>query len=251
MRVAVLGCGPAGLLAAWAARQRSHQVKIFSHVQPSVIGGAQFLHIPINNITDHYPEGHVEFIRNGTAEGYAQKVYGHPDAPTSWYTYEGLVPVWNMRTAYERLWDRLSQYMEEAEITPRYASGLTIDFDRVLSCVPAPAVCPHDGRCYFDSQEVWIAPAQPKEIMEMSVIYSGLPGHEWYRASNLFGHASREFSHDPGKEGLIKIKKPLQTNCSGPKIPTFFRMGRYGQWKKGILIHNAYEDTHKVLDNAM
>src|SRR5262245_15995908 len=87
IRVVVLGCGPAGLLAAHAASLYGCDVRILSIRQPSIISGAQFLHEHIPGVTGDI-DGHVLFMKAGTAGGYAKKVYGNSRIPTSWDLWE-------------------------------------------------------------------------------------------------------------------------------------------------------------------
>lgn len=109
MNIAILGCGPAGLLVAHAAKQRGHGYEIFSKKRPSVLGGAQYLHRHIEGLTPPKPEAMVEFRHLGTQAGYASKIYDDPTFRTSWDQFdEGIHEVWNLRSAYERLWEDLS-----------------------------------------------------------------------------------------------------------------------------------------------
>ena len=59
MNVAVLGCGPAGLIAAWAAEQAGADVQIYSKKVQSIIPGSQYLHGPIPGVSSPYAEGVV------------------------------------------------------------------------------------------------------------------------------------------------------------------------------------------------
>lgn len=244
--VTVLGCGPAGMLAAHAAIQNHNFVTIISdRTEPSRIGGAQFLHRAIPGITSDDPDGVVEFKRMGDDRGYAEKVYGHPEAATSWWSYdEGEHPVWSMQDAYDKLWDLYGNLVVEQSVT--WDLVPTIPGDIVVSCIPAPVVCPHrdvvgEPTCLFTSQDVWINQVEGKFIEPMTIIYSGHPEQPWYRASNIFDNASFEYSFDPAPRSAVKIKKPLVTDCPGPERIKFYRLGRYGQWQKDRLIHHAYE----------
>jgi hypothetical protein len=42
-----------------------------------------------------------------------------------------------------------------------------------------------------------------------------------------------------------RVRKPLETDCTcWPKV---VRAGRFGQWRKGVLTHHAYEMAMQVL----
>src|SRR5215470_19138644 len=100
MKVAVLGCGPAGLMAAYACTVEGLTPHIYSKPNKSIIIGAQYLHLPIPNITLPEPEVEIKYVKVGTPEGYARKVYGNEAAPTSWDRFsEGLHKGWGLREA--------------------------------------------------------------------------------------------------------------------------------------------------------
>src|SRR4051794_30469030 len=104
--VSILGCGPSGLLCAHAFEQAGHAVTIFSRKQKSVIPGSQHLHGPVPGVTPLYPEGTIQFVRMGTPEDYAEKVYGDRRRLTGWENYFQVYPSWNVLKAYDLLWER-------------------------------------------------------------------------------------------------------------------------------------------------
>ncbi|HEY7420289.1 MAG TPA: hypothetical protein VH593_34240, partial [Ktedonobacteraceae bacterium] len=83
IRAVVLGCGPAGLLAAHACSLNGADVRIFSLKRPSYISGAQYLHQAIPGLSGA-PDGDIMITKVGTREGYAKKVYGNANKATSW-----------------------------------------------------------------------------------------------------------------------------------------------------------------------
>jgi hypothetical protein len=218
--IAVLGCGPAGLLAAHAAVTTGHKVTIYSEPKPSKIGGAQFLHQAIPGITTPEPDGQVNFVFLGDEAGYALKVYNSMIAPTSWSAYEpGLHPVWNMQQAYANLWERYKDLIVPVHIAEDTLGDITQAHHLTFSCIPAPAVCPHrdrDGRlkCHFSSQPVWIRDVSALvEVNDMTIVYNGDISHSWYRASNMFGYSFFEYPHPYSNS--VRIVKPLSTDCEG------------------------------------
>ena len=77
MRVAVLGSGPAGLLAAHACVQQGVEPKIYSLKEKSLMFGAMYLHEPIPDLNDpDRPDHDIMIVKEGTREGYAKNVYG-------------------------------------------------------------------------------------------------------------------------------------------------------------------------------
>lgn len=245
MRVHVLGCGPAGLLVAHAALQRGHAVTIVSKKVKSPIGGAQFLHSAIPELTEEEPDGSVEFIHWGDEKNYAKKVYQDPSAPTSWGNYSGDVPIWNMRKAYNELWDRYNDNIVNREVTTQdLAQHRTDDTHLIFSTIPRPVLCTHLGQHHFKKQEVWLTYEQGKPAPNL-ILYNGDPEYSWYRYSALFSWYSTEWPHEPPNAQTKKISKPLSHGCDC--FPDIHKLGRYGRWEKGVLIHDAYWQAGEII----
>jgi hypothetical protein len=256
-KVAVLGCGPAGLLAAHAAHERGAEVHIFSLKKRSPIGGAQYIHYPIPGITQDEPDSQVVYVKQGTRAGYATKVYGDPHAPVSWDNYdEGSHPIWNMQRIYDQLWRRYEALVHPRPIDGQTLGGLLDRFRWVFSTIPKHAICLHQQHHAFQQQPVWIDHFQPdaegvnKFQAANRIIYSGDGSTDWYRSSFLFGWKSYEFAfeptmHKPFGDRFIKVEKPLYTDCDcWGDHPGLVLLGRYGRWEKTALAHEAFYQTN-------
>lgn len=265
MNVCVLGCGPAGLLAAHAATQCGHEVEIISKKQPSVITGAQYLHERIEGITEREPE-QLWYAKVGTAAGYAAKVYGKHDHPTSWHVFpDGPQDAWPLGAAYAQLrhmyWDKVMDIWElggdggvqQGEITAPDIMGLCDKYDQVLCTIPAQGLC-HRHEHQFEGQQVLIMKAPVLPVQNL-IIYNGRDGEPWYRTSNIFGYCSSEYSLavpavrnrveqlTDGLGGWRGIK-PVSTDCDCHQDWTnFHRLGRFGKWQKGVLVTDAYREA--------
>lgn len=247
MKVCVLGCGPAGLMAAQGvlAVDPSADVVILSKKIRSTIGGAQYLHIPVPGITQPAADGFVWFSKPGFESNYALRVYGDANAKTSWGQFgEGYQPVWNMREAYDRLWDLYEHVIHEAEVDISRIDMITQHNDLVISSIPLKSIC-NDEDHEFTWQDVWID--KMSYVSGMTILYNGYPitdNHphgQPYRQSELFGHRSSEYSHE---HVGTHIRKPLSTDCNC--WPNIKRVGRYGKWEKHQLISTAYEDAKEM-----
>lgn len=240
MDVAVLGCGPAGLLAAHAAKQEgAREVGVFSLRQKSMISGAQYVHEAIPGLTAASPDALIRYIKHGTRAGYATKVYGSPDAPCSWDHFEsGEVHAWQMEKVYDALWDEWYDEIQDGRVDAGDIAILLDDYDLVISAIPKTQTCIRDHD--FRWKNVWIADynSLPYETDNV-ILYNGDPLDHWYRASRLFGHDSTE-STDP-MTGAKRGMKPLSNDCDCWKEITY--VGRFGKWEKGVLVHHAYRDA--------
>jgi hypothetical protein len=252
--VAVLGCGPAGLMAAHAARLHGCQFNIYSRKNKSQLGGAQFLHKKIPGLTGLLPESTIRYVVYGDANTYRQKVYRDNEF-VEFVSFEHVkdrmeVTAWNLRMAYDILWDRYEEKIEPANITPKWIMEMLLSdtYDLVVSTIPARFICmSHAGLIrdihHFSSQTIKIFPEAITEVGENTIYYDGTKDHSWYRCSNLWGIGQTEFpSHvAPLVSPLIEVSKPVWTDCDCFLADSsFYKMGRYGSWKKGALTHDAY-----------
>lgn len=253
--IAVLGCGPAGLLAAHACALAKKPFVIFSRPTKSALGGAQFLHQSIPEVAEEEPYD-ITIVAQGDAETYRQKVYGSsthvtfvsfPKEPTS------TQPAWNLVRTYDRLWELYGGLVEPIEVNGAWLDEHERKFKKVLSTVPAPAICLSnvgmiEQMHMFHSQRIWVLPDNINpSLIDGTILYDGTIDRSWYRQSRLFGVGGTEYpSHvRPPVEPLIKANKPLLTNCSC--FPKIVRLGRHGQWKKGILTHDAFNGAKEIL----
>lgn len=251
--LAILGCGPAGLLTAHAAFLAGDQPYIFSdRIKPSVISGAQYLHDPIDDITSDDPDGILRYIKLGDMPGYADKVYGNTEAPCSWNKFpEGELPAWSMEVMYERLWSRYASMVVEQHIDAEVLMGMVPQFNMVISAIPLTALC-HRPHHNFHSTRILIEDGCPALVgnEDNIIVYSGDPVHRWYRTSRIFGHESTEYAGwaipNPGESGVYRTGiKPTWTTCNCWQ--DVHRVGRFGQWKKGVLVHHAFNEAQQLL----
>lgn len=252
MKVVILGCGPAGLIAAKAARDEGAAVVIASKKRKSELFGAQYLHEPISDID---PGRGVEIVYTleGTADAYRKKVYGNTFAgAVSPETLEENHKAWDIRHTYDKLWEEFEPNIVDGLITPHDVAQLVAYFqaDLFLSTIPAPLLC-HDSRHEFPSERVWALGDAPERGQKVpfrappnTVICNGQDAPAWYRLATIFGHTTAEWPwrSKPPLGGVAEVVKPLASdcNCWEEKIKP---LGRYGKWQKGALSHEAYNET--------
>lgn len=267
MKVVVLGCGPAGLMATHAFALAGHDVLVYSKKRKSEMYGAQYLHAPIPGMTDVAPV-RVDYVLQGTVEGYRRKVYG-PDSRTevSPESLEESHDGWDIRRTYDNLWDTYGEYVQEADFTNSGSVRRLIEDlepDIAVSTIPAPALCSDDSHSFM-AQRVWAigdAPERgvfcPIKVAKNSIVCNGEETPAWYRAANVFNRNTAEWplQSKPPFSNVSEVTKPLSTTCTC--LPDVHRLGRYGEWKKGVLSHEAFAkavslaitDVQGVLFNA-
>lgn len=266
MKIAILGCGPSGLVAAHAAMQLKipKTVRVLSRAERSPIYGAQYLHQPIPGVFaahDVEPEI-IRYQMAGTPEGYLRKVYGDNwDGTISDDLRDQAHVAWDIRSTYDELWMRYADLICEYEI-PRNAgpSGVAAvitplldNFNLVINTIPRPMLCMRRDHKFVNT-DIWALgehPANPFpiECADNVIRYNGEPEPSWYRASRIHGYSTVEWpGHVPRPPipGVVKVKKPLRHNCncwSGSIV----HLGRMGRWQNGTLVHHVYADTYEQL----
>lgn len=257
MRVAVLGCGPAGLMAAHAVAQLEHDVMVFSRKRKSPLFGAQYLHAPIPGITDRDDRITVEYMLRGSVEDYRRKVYGRMwDGTVSPEDLSDDHAAWDIRSTYDRLWELYSEAIIDVDIDPAGVKFLQDQHkpDLVINTIPLAQLC-HEGHT-FRAQQVTAAGDAPDIGIDVGAIYrcppntvicNGEESPSWYRISRIFGHTTVEWPMGINVPipTASEVQKPTSHNCDC--WPNILKVGRYGSWTKGVLSHSAYTTTQRRL----
>lgn len=237
--VAILGAGPAGLLAAHAAALAGRDPVLFDPregkppSQPAV-----YVHEPIPELCDPTPDADIAFIKIGKRNGYAKKVYGDERAPCSWDKFEeGPQAGWSLDKLVDRLWERYGHRVVPVQVDRGMVEDMVPEFPLIVSTIPAPILC--DGSHEFRSKTVYFQ-ENDQPIPRNAYVYNGLPGVTWYRASRLFGGPTvMEYAEPPLGLDYYAGTKPLETDCDC--LPEVFRAGRFGSWRKGVLLNHAFK----------
>lgn len=251
--IAVLGCGPMGLLVAHAVIQAGHRPYVYSIKKKSVIPGSQHLHGPIpGGVTPLYPEGTIQFVRLGTAAGYAEKVYGDKGRETGWDNYLQVYPSWNVIKAYNTLWGWYEDLITDLDIRSIDKTSLFNQYDLVISTLPAGILC-YDPSHRFNGVSYYIKPlpTPPEDARHEIVVYNGLLSDPWYRWSILGGQTSIEATHDiwMGDPTVITGTKAVDHTCDC--WPEVVRCGRWAEWRHGITMHRSYLRAEMILDGLL
>lgn len=248
-------------MVAHAAELSKWNFRIYSRKVKSKLYGSQYLHQPIPNLDCGFPHI-VRYQLRGTAEQYRRKVYGDDwDGTVSPEDYQEAHAAWDIRAAYDSMWQDYEDEIEDADIHRWW----TVDGpDLIISTVPRKIWAePGD---VFESQKVWalgdtemprVEPAYRPE--PFSVICEASLTVPWYRVSNIFDYCTIEWPFDPLKRlnsrltlrppmpGASVVEKPLRHNSKAAS--DFVHLGRYGSWEKGVLSTDAFFDAMKVFAN--
>jgi hypothetical protein len=230
----------------------------------SELHGCQYLHafIPGTNLP---PAGRpVRYLLDGMPEQYRRKVYGggwNGQVSPDEYGPEANHSAWDLRQTYDLLWERFASRIFPLHLTPQAASMMARQpGQRVFCTVPAPALCLRPEEHKFAAQSIWaigtidshwregvdpkpkLPPRLPYLAPGDTVQCNAQDAPRWYRAATVFGHSTLEWPAGPKPpiSGVVAVQKPLSTDCDCHVGKAWHRLGRYGRWAKGVLVHEAY-----------
>jgi hypothetical protein len=241
-------------MAANAAVKAGAEVAILSKPRKSRMNGAQYLHEPpigMPNVTSSMFS--VDYETWGTPESYRFKVYGRQwDGTVSPEDLAQSHFAWDIRAAYDWLWDMYGGVVTDWEATPatlKWAIEKNKP-DLVVSTVPAPLLCAEGHQ--FSSAKIWSTdvcwlPADRDNV----VVCNGESSPSWYRGSRIQGWENTEWPSNvkPPVTPLWEVVKPLKTNCDC--FPDVIRGGRYGNWTKGVLSHEVQNTVYSMVHDKI
>jgi hypothetical protein len=245
-RALILGCGPAGLIAAHAAANEGYDIDILSkRPMKSPMLGAQYLHGPIPGITKLRPDAQIFTAKRGSYEEYRAKVYGtvpmYGKIKSNGHNQPDYMDAWDIRSAYDKLWETYGGEVRAEDVDAELLGEIAPRYDLVISAIPAPALCKIGHQ--FRTVGVWVLPGTSYGIepYDNTVIANGLDTPSWYRTSRIFGVSQTEWPISvprPPLPDVVAIQKVIDTQCDC--WPEIVKAGRMATWQKGTLAHHAY-----------
>lgn len=262
MHVVVLGCGPAGLVAAHVARILAHDVTLVTKSwEPSPLYGCQYLHAPIPGF-ENVPHTRVYYRLIGTPEQYRKKVYGNKwKGSVSPEDFAGDHDAWSIRETYRRMFITFEGMKFNGQgftVNDMKIEGGDLDEvrrllpDKIISTIPAWFLC-HSTSHVFDKHMIYASGSTIEDAMPVdNVLCDGTEETSWYRNANVFGYRTIEWPSPGPRSGpnwnkIVKVYKPLETDCDCN--PDVIRVGRYGAWQKSFLVHQVYGKVMEALSD--
>jgi hypothetical protein len=257
-RIAIVGSGPAGCIAAWACHLAGIDADVYTNTPNlSPLPGAQYLHSPFvlpgGVVIPHHV---IRYAKFGTREQYSKKIYGEGFDPahTSWDKFPaGEVHGWPLRRIYELLHNRLDHLFIEEEVDREMIKTMSYDYDLIFNSAPAQLFASHEnGSVVAMTEKVWIFTRQMVPMDQAPekglIVYEGGDSVPFYRYSYLEGREAWEYpqTYDPGMEEAKLINKPLHIN-QPPLAANIIPIGRYGKWKKGELVDSVFHEVSAVV----
>ena len=268
MKVAILGCGPTGLLAAHACAMNAVDFTILSKRRKSFLFGSQYLHEPIPGISDFDRKVEITYRTDGSPAEYRRKVHGPAwDGVILPEDFEQHDQAWDIRFAYDRLWAEYGRMVQEFEIPMKpegnnnaghwnipaaISRGKLHEYDLVVSTVPRTYwKMPGDQ---FIHSSGWVLGDAPEHgqfcpfttPQDNMIICNGEAEPSWTRLSRVFDYTTVEWpgGTKPPIPGISEIIKPLRFEAGPiPPPPNWMFVGRYGKWHKGVLVTDAFNEV--------
>jgi hypothetical protein len=253
MRVAVIGCGPAGLAATHAAVGLGADVTVYAPKKVTPQRGPILMQRALPGINTNQPDGYIrQFVVGGSVLDYRLKLYGDVNIKINGDILEHGYPAWRVEETYSKLWNLYNDLIIDGEIslTDMYQIENRRGFDLVVNTAPAPSFCieqqygnkSHD----FIFKEIAVTqvasyPHQPPN----SIVFNAYPDIKWVRSSRVFDAEVTEWDIDNAPSGARIIRKPLSTNCDCH--PRVFRTGRFGSWHNETWIDSAYFEVYRII----
>jgi hypothetical protein len=265
VKIAIWGSGPAGLLAAHAARINGHRPTIFSLGERSPLYGAQYLHEPILEMPE-IPSVELDHQFRGDIDGYRRKVYDEQYVDSvSPEQFNGRQTAYDIRFAYDWLLSEYAPARVGHEIRADALMGLnrqdpwtmtrwSSTYDMVVSTIPRRQLCMNPEHKFNETKIYALGEApemgiiSPIQCDDNQLICSGSDNDSWYRLSRIFGRTTVEWPGNRSKppiRGIVPVYKPVSTTCIC--WPEVLKLGRFGQWKKGVLTHHVFQVMQDLL----
>lgn len=255
--VAIVGAGPAGLLAAWGAVTTGAEVRIFdpSPDYPKTILGLQYLHtncdLPFaarKKLTLKYELVPCEALTQLSISGAYNRKLGRPlDEPNSTRFLDQHYPVevYSLKTAYEYLHHQFRYDIITRAVTwKEIVVDLAEDFDVVINTAPLDKLLPDWG---WPTRDAWIQFSLPEgvQVPDGTCVYNLDPEVPWYRATHLDGAVSTEYLYAIA-DGMMDVpgrllRKVVKTALPGPLPLNVFLAGRWGSWDPQALTSDAFK----------
>lgn len=265
-KIAVIGAGPAGLLAAWGIREAGGKPVIYDRdpaYQPGRIFSLQYLHEPCGllnlrsmrlryEVDGAYPSRETDAEERLILQRmYNVKLGRNPiEENSTRFLTEGPQEVWSLKDAYERLHKTFEKDLKTADLsiadifkmTEEYAGVInTAPLDKLMPGVPWPV------RTYFIRHDFTPVEKHPED----TCVYNLDPNTPWYRATRLDGGTATEYwriphgAVAPDKVSQFRVLRKVVSPTHGwfPTPSNFLMTGRWGSWDPKKLTHDAYKDA--------
>jgi len=251
MRVAILGFGPSALFSILACNDFgiSPTVMAYGFEAPPVVG-CFFYHWTPTWIEEMVGASRISVMTYGNEKTYIKKQWGDTEGITSSFNkYTGAVIGYNPHAVNQVIME--IAHFEKVQIFKSggfYLSDVCNKYDYVIQTFPTK-------ESYYTRPPLVYIPVSIQSSNEPSnfIVYSGIEGDRWVRMSNLFG---KRFTEYPPNfivpSGDVIVIKDMYPNVAEYQryendLHNLHMVGRFAQWKRTMLSHEAYGRVQNIL----
>lgn len=249
MRIAVLGAGMSGLVAAKALLDMNYDFNIFDKCESNVSQqvGLHYLHNDLGlELEPHKLQNLI--VRDSKqadsdARTYSRKIWGNDSVlDNSLRDLLAYTTVYDFREAFELLNIVFKPSVIKLDISPGHIAVLKTKYDLIISTIPLPILYPY---VLCESETMWAINNMPDiKIDDFTVIYNLKSNDSWYRTSMVFGQPFTEYIKQvPGAFPIKKIKTANVNIYQTMFSDHVLLVGRFGCWDRHKLVHHIYNDV--------
>lgn len=245
MIVEVIGCGPAGLAAAHAAKGLGADVVIYAPKAMTPQRGPLLMQRPIPGINTGHPDGTIhQVVINGSILDYRYKLYGDINIGINGDILKPHYHAWKHNETYETLWGMYEHLVVDRRIRATELASMHRQSDLVVSTANAESMCMR-GHTFVSKSVAVTTRASFLDQPDNTIIFNAGDSPDWVRSSLVFGVGSTEWPTDRAPSGSHIIRKPVSTDCDC--YPHVLRTGRFGKWQNETWVDTAYWDAYNAV----
>lgn len=261
MKVAILGTGPSAAYAALACDSYEVESHIISKQSPSIFYPGAFW--PRSNPTEmELPLSTIYISKVGTAENYLRKQWGEVRPywldETSFPSESSFEYGFNPYEFFGAIWKDRDIHLSQ-ELTDDAVSAISDEYDLVFMTFPT-----EKSKKALDSNLIKypIVSYKSNLIGNSYCVYDGETHDKIVRISNLFGFVHNEYGKNyiPSME-LVGSGQITWVRDMPPDTPEWdpedtpadnvYLLGRFAQWSRKVLSHNAFENVTDILNGTL